>query len=237
MSKGIKHHLRCAKRFTQFLRRNPQYALRYSSWIPYLTRWWNTLDTDTPSTPVGDPWLPFLAVDWLKETLSPSSCVFEYGSGASTLFLAQRAARVVSIEHDSHWHELLSSNLTEQHISNCDYLLVEPEYSEAKNTDAYSSQHRPKLYSHANFKNYVQTIDTYPDQMFDMILIDGRARSACIKHSIPKVRPGGYLLLDDSGRKRYGAALSLLSRFERIDFYGIKPRTRDPSHASVWKIL
>ena len=51
----------------------------------------------------GWPWITFPAMRWLTSYLRPSMSVFEWGSGGSTLFFAQRVARVVSVEYDTAW--------------------------------------------------------------------------------------------------------------------------------------
>src|SRR5688572_27506537 len=48
------------------------------------------------------PWLPAAAVSFLDDKLAGLS-VFEWGSGGSTLWFAERARSVVSVEHDPVW--------------------------------------------------------------------------------------------------------------------------------------
>ena len=42
--------------------------------------------------------------DWLEEVLHPDVSVLEFGSGYSTVFLAERVARLVTIETDDRWY-------------------------------------------------------------------------------------------------------------------------------------
>ena len=46
------------------------------------------------------PWLTREAVDFLASWLQPSDHGLEWGSGRSTVWLAQRVSRLVSIEHN-----------------------------------------------------------------------------------------------------------------------------------------
>ena len=57
-----------------------------------------------------------------------------------------------------------------------------------------------------SFKNYVNSINNI-DVEFDLIAIDGRCKSACLKVAISKLKPGGIVLFDDSKRDRNQAAL------------------------------
>lgn len=51
------------------------------------------------------PWLHPTAVEYLGELLRPNWRVLEHGAGGSTLWFADRAAKVVSIEHTLQWRE------------------------------------------------------------------------------------------------------------------------------------
>ncbi|MCI0438025.1 MAG: class I SAM-dependent methyltransferase [Chloroflexi bacterium] len=186
------------------------------------------------------PYMPYKATAWLESYLKPDMSVFEYGSGGSTLFLAKRVGRLVSIEHDAGWHSRISSLISEMEITNCEYVLREPEQASARAV-ASASNHQRYTSSAGNFEGlsfqaYVEWIDRYPDRSFDLVIVDGRARAACVSHSIAKVRSGGYLLLDDSERQRYADAVDMLSGFERTDFLGAAPRSILLQQTSVWKI-
>jgi hypothetical protein len=74
------------------------------------------------------------------------------------------------------------------------------------------------------FTEYVRRIDSYPDESFDVILIDGRSRPSCIKHAICKLKVGGAIILDNADRERYNLAKrKYLSGFKSIRFVGIGP--------------
>ena len=53
-------------------------------------------------TPVedGTPWVTYAAINFLSRSLTEQMRVFEWGVGGSTIFFAQRAAELVSVEHD-----------------------------------------------------------------------------------------------------------------------------------------
>ena len=54
-------------------------------------------------------------------------------------------------------------------------------------------------------------INKYPDQQFDVILIDGRERVGCFSNSIDKLKKGGIIVLDDSFRIRYTPIFNILN--------------------------
>jgi len=206
--------------------------------IKLINEWLPTLLQD--HSPLNDeiPWLTLKAIKWLEKNLKPNMTVFEYGSGGSTIFIAKRVSKIVSVEHDSFWYNKVLEVMKEKSIYNCKYILLEPDEGDFKSEYGYKSYTSQKReYRNKNFRKYVQSIDRFENN-FDVILIDGRARPSCIAHAIPKIRPGGYLILDDSQRKRYQPTISsLLSQYFRRDFIGFKPfNSKNLGHTTVWKI-
>lgn len=163
------------------------------------------------------PSLSLPAVCLLDDYLTSYMYVFEWGSGASTLFFAQRCARLASVEHNPAWHEKVKSALQYrglEFLTSCfvthedrfypvENHLIKPE----KGYDPDFASFQPS-YETVNFREYVKLIDKFPDDYFDVILVDGRARCACLKHAQQKLKPGGLLILDDSARSIYQYAMS-----------------------------
>ena len=161
------------------------------------------------------PWMCFPAVEQLDKFLTAESRVFEYGSGGSTIYFAQRAAEVVSIEHERSWHDLVATELEQRQLANVRYDLIEPavdvgfDATRIADPSAYVSD--DERYAGKTFRSYAQAINAFPDQYFDLVVVDGRARPSCILHARGKVKPGGILLLDQSERPYYLAkSLTLL---------------------------
>lgn len=71
----------------------------------------------TKTASANRPWLHHEVIEWLEYTLHPAWDVLEVGCGGSTVFFAERVARVVSIETNQTWivrveQELASRGLT-----------------------------------------------------------------------------------------------------------------------------
>jgi len=165
--------------------------------------------------------------------------VFEYGSGGSTIFFSKRVNKLTSVEHDKKYYRQVSSVLSEERISNCKYILCEPE----KNISGEMPPYGPKSYTSTlkeyvdmSFENYVKIIEEYQDGEFDLVFVDGRARLSCILHSLRKIRHGGYLILDNSERQEYDDAKSFLVDYKRTDFFGIGPYSLELWQTSVWEL-
>jgi predicted O-methyltransferase YrrM len=190
----------------------------------------------TRSRPI--PWMPFAAIDWLRATLRREMSVFEWGSGSSTLFLAPRVGRIVSVEHDPSWHTEVAAWLREHAIENCEQLLVAPDplpegSPQEYRADAYTSADEASR--GLSFERYVRAIDGAADGSFDLVIVDGRARPSCVAHGMSKVRPGGHLVLDDSDRPDYAEAVERLSGWRRRDFVGMAPGHGVLRQTSAWQ--
>ena len=188
-------------------------------------------------------WLIKETVRFLEENLTKDMNVFEYGSGGSTLFFAERAREVISIEHNPIWWRKINALIESAHRTNVTLKLIEAERNPAywgKNlpeTESYISKRWG--YRKLGFKNYVTSIDDYPNDYFDVILIDGRARPSCLAHAKSKVKMGGYLILDDAERFRYRHACESLAgpEWSRRNDWGLRPYRFYLSSTCVWKRL
>lgn len=198
---------------------------------------WFLSNLDPRRSPFNDekPWVTFAAQKWLYRNVHSEMQIFEYGSGGSTLFFSRRAKKVVSIESDRNFHQTLSKLLNDKKILNCEYSLREPEPAGSKVSDASDPHgYASSEIKGVSFESYVKSLEAYPDNSFDLIFIDGRARPSCILQARGKVRPGGYLVLDNSERPHYERAQSLLDGWTRIDLPGPGPYGRYFWQTSIW---
>ena len=177
--------------------------------VGYLGRWIPTVERTTLELRL--PWLPFQIIDRLDEVLTPESSVFEYGGGGSTLWMAERAGEVVTVEHDPEWADALRARTAG--LPNVTLLVRSA-------ADDYA--------------DYVPAIDDYPDEHFDVVVVDGRQRVRCFEHALPKVRPGGMLLLDDSERSRYAPTFELARKHRHVTIRGLAPSKSKTAQTTVW---
>ncbi len=163
--------------------------------------------------------------------VSGDADALEYGAGGSTLWLATHVGRLTSVEHDASWYARVLAELHESNLGNCTVHLRKPEA--VKNAADTCGVYGSTLVE-GDFASYVKVIDGFPNESLDLVVVDGRARPACMLHATEKVKPGGYLVLDDSDRARYQDAENKLNSWPRRDFRGIKPFAVKPSVSSVW---
>lgn len=161
----------------------------------------------------GFPWIVERAVDFIEAYLQPTGPpprppmrVFEWGSGGSTTWFAERVDVVHTTEHRPEWASALRA-LGLQNV-------VVHEV--------------PSVYPH--FGEYASAIDD--TGMFDVILIDGDdgydlgyagSRRACAQHAIDHAKPGGLVILDNAGSASNIEAATMLegALHNRIRFVDI----------------
>jgi hypothetical protein len=169
------------------------------------------------------PWMPFRAIQWLDTHITPQSVVFEYGSGTSTLRWAKRAKRYVSVEHSRVWRDKVSAAVAREGIRNCEVRLTPPDSEpgqgsvDPSNPETYASRRSKDTY-----REYVHQIDTFLDNSIDIVLVDGRARPAALRHATKKIKPGGFLLLDDANRPHYQRSIRYVAGWKKLDLSGLK---------------
>ena len=170
------------------------------------------------------PWWTYEAISEIEkyiQNLDHKPAVFEYGSGASTIWLANRCDKIISVEHDDVWYENLKSKL--QKYPNIDLTLKIPQ----KEKDEFTSIKMPN----ASFKDYVESIKNYPNQ-YDIIIIDGRCREVCLKMCLAYLKPNGIIIFDNSNRARYQQAINDSELFVKR-YYGRVPGSPFKSETAI----
>ncbi len=168
-------------------------------------KWYRSLYTTPAEQEL--PWITYAGIDFLNRVLAPDMRVFEWGVGGSTLFFARRVRNLVSVEHDPNWaRDIQVSMGSLQHPSWQLFIVLPSERRDGsvpRPSDPTTYASAAEAYAGLSFKDYAAIIDRFPDDYFDVVQVDGRCRSSCAMHAIPKIKPGGYLIVDDFDRERY----------------------------------
>lgn len=165
---------------------------------------------------LGQPWWTFASARLVERFLAlhPGAKVFEYGAGASTLWLAQRAAQVRFVEHDPDWMQTFQPHLAD--FAQIKGQLIIPQPSAAPQCPSGR-----KGYAELDFQEYVAAIATMPDR-YEVIVIDGRARVACLRQALSQLNTPGLIVFDNAGRRRYQAALQQIIQ-PTLHTWGLTP--------------
>ncbi|MGF1661138.1 MAG: class I SAM-dependent methyltransferase [Kineosporiaceae bacterium] len=154
------------------------------------------------------PWWTYEAIEVVEKFLADRggrARVFEYGSGASTVWLARRSASVDAVEHHDGWAGRVRELLAAAPGVTADVSLHVPEVPA---TDRPAVPSASPGASGLDFSEYVATVDTVGGEPFDLVLVDGRAREESLRRAAHRVRDDGLLLLDDAQRPRYREVLA-----------------------------
>ena len=172
--------------------------------------WFRSFDERKPVDASGRPlpWLTYGAIEFLGPRLRPDMRVFEFGCGWGTLWWAARVARVVACEHDETWFREMRPRMPE----NASLL-------------------------HVPFDGggeYARMASRSPGA-FDIVVIDGRDRVRCARHSLSALTRGGVFVWDNTDRERYASGLEELAGrgFRRIDFVGLVPGSTAKAQTTV----
>lgn len=210
-------HSRFVKHNYFYPKTEPLKYLHFRLLRPILKLYQKHLLKKWKGTPI--PWMTPAAIDVLHALLTKDMSGFEFGSGRSTLFIAPRVKELVSLEHDQHWFKNIEAELKSKKLSNVQYVHILPANDPSK-TIGYPKNNYENYIMPATpatcYTAYYSYIDQYPDASFDFIVVDGRARVECAQHAIPKLKPGGMLILDNAERLRYRAIHDLLKDWKKV---------------------
>ena len=147
------------------------------------------------------PWMTYPAISFLQERVNKNMSVFEYGSGNSTLWWAERVARVIACEHNIEWFEKMKV------IIPSNVMLL--------------------YFDIIRGGDYSRAITKYTKE-FEIVVIDGRDRVNCAKNSLNSLKPNGVIVWDNADREKYSEGYDFLlnNGYKRIDFEGNGPIER-----------
>ncbi len=160
-----------------------------------------TIFTNKPTNRQKEPlpWLTYSAITFLDERLKSDLSLFEFGSGFSTLYFEKRIASVMSLEYDKKWFDLVRNKVDEQK--------TEVIYCASDHDGDYCRMAKNS------------------GRRFDIVLVDGRDRVNCCRHSIDCLSDHGVLIFDDAERDKYSEVYEVMKErgFRHLKFSGLRP--------------
>lgn len=147
---------------------------------------------DAKGSPI--PWYTYPAIEFIKQLEFSCKTVFEYGSGQSTRFWAQRVQKLVAVEDDSRWYERIRQVVP----GNVEYHLAQTK------------------------DEYVGAIRRYSCK-FDVIIIDGSHRYDCAMAAVPYLSETGFIILDNSDWMEKTSEVLRNSDLIEVDMAGFGP--------------
>jgi len=161
--------------------------------------WLNSIAQGKPVNAENQPipWYTYPAIEFIEDKVKSHFSVFEFGAGQSTLWWGARVKQVISIESDESWFNQIHQEMPQN----------------------------VQLNLESDQQKYADFIWQYPDEYFDVIIVDGINRNQCLENSLTKVKSNGLIIFDNTDDCRYDLSLGLLSSqgYQRIDFWGLIP--------------
>jgi len=124
--------------------------------------------------------------------LKPNYVMFEWGSGGSTLYFPQFVKKYISIEHQMHWFRHIRNNLRRyKDINNKITLKYIPQNMDYDYED--------KNWKYEWFKDYIDSIETFGINKYDVVLIDGenRTRGFCAEKALDYIDKNSIVFIHD----------------------------------------
>lgn len=213
---GRKEALKANLRFTDYEGNPPSLYSLFR--LPYVVKTW----MQTRRNPILNTPVPFIVLDairFLEGIVQPGMQVLEAGGGNSTLWFLERGMHVTTYEHDENW----AGNVM------------------------WSIKFNPLRFHEKNIKMKVMQgaaatgdMSLIPDKSLDIVLIDCMndftRRNECVRVLMNKVKPGGWLILDNSDNPVNWLGAELLEGKEMHRFSGFAPMGLFVCQTTFWKM-
>lgn len=139
----------------------------------------------------------------IEKYLNPEVTMMEWGSGGSTIEFSKKVKKYYSVEHNWEWYNEVKNAIP-------------------SNVPLYYKQNKelPDNYSQAEYQHYGEYLDVVYEigEMFDVVLIDGRARRLCALKIMPYLKPNAIVIIHDwCLRPMYHCVLDYYDLVDRID--------------------
>ena len=167
------------------------------------------------------PWYSYPAIDYLSQLKAKELAVLEFGAGQSTLWWANRAKSVTSLESDPDWYRSLKS----KEPPNVDLHLCAPSHDDMP--------------------------DSIRSRQYDVVIVDSSFRYEAVQLATTLTKQSGLIVLDnsdvswapeniensidtDAGNTNPIAEQMAHLGFNRVDFYGHAPGVIRPQCTSIF---
>jgi predicted O-methyltransferase YrrM len=186
--------------------------------LPYVFKTW----LDTRKSPILQKPVPFIVLDairFLEGIVKPGMSVVEAGGGNSTLWFLEKETKVTTYEHSQDWATYVQCAMHEQPMR------FHPTNSRMKVMQGEAA---------------IGDMALIPDHSLDMVLVDCMndftRRNDCIQVLMNKVKPGGWLILDNSDNPVNWVGAELLKDKEMHRFSGFAPMGLFVCQTTFWKM-
>lgn len=149
------------------------------------------------------PWMRYREIELIKDlilNLKPKASL-EWGAGSGTEFFTNYISedcKWISVEHNQEWAESVAERNKKPNVS---IVFKGPNHESTPGIYYGLVDYRINDGTYEDFKDYIE----YPSEHapYDLILIDGRARTQCLRKSVDLLSKEGIVILHDANRVQY----------------------------------
>lgn len=146
------------------------------------------------------PWYTYPAIDFLAERDFTGKLILEFGGGQSTIWWAERSAKVITIEQDEDWaariRRTVGQNVEVFHV---------PVDRETRTVEPIRQLLKDRAYP-----------------PFDLVIIDGHLRQELVAVAFEFLAENGAVVMDNAEGRQFQEMLQPHNCM-RVDFYGFPP--------------
>ena len=213
---GHKEKMSASLRFTDYDGNKP--SLYSVMKLPYIFKTY----LQSKKSPILEKPIPFLtmnAIRFLDSLIRPGMKVLEVGGGNSSLWFLERGVNLTTYEHDRDWGMMMLQEV----------------------------QQNPNRFHEERFnlkmmegRDVINDLQKLPEQSFDILLVDSMndhtRRVASLRVAMSKVKPGGWIILDNSDNPANWSADEVLQGKEMHRFTGYAPMSLFVGQTTFWKM-
>lgn len=155
------------------------------------------------------PWINYSMIRFLSSRITNDMSILEFGGGNSSMYWAEIAKEVITVEHDKEWASYIKDNFSR--LDNVRLLIADKDSS----------------YENAPLEL---------EKKFQLIIIDGIRRIECLQNTLQMLTDDGCILLDDTQFPEFRKAFQIMKQngFKELRISGAKPIFNDFSEATVF---
>jgi len=134
------------------------------------------------------PTMSISALAWINERITPDEVLFEWNSGDSTFWYAERVQQVYSVTELPTLAAWMKEEIYVREHDNIKIILAPEDATfEAK-----------YALGNISVKRYCHVIEQFPTKAFDWIIIDGYKKELCLPLAASAIKRGGIIVMTDT---------------------------------------
>jgi len=152
------------------------------------------------------------ALRWLNENLDHKDTLFEWGTGDSTFWYAERVRKLYSVTDSVATASWVRDEIFVREFQNTEIILAN---KDAEDQEGYIVEPGKSM------KRYCHSIERFPTRSFDCIIIDGYKREKCLPLAMQSIKHAGVIIMTETNIPEHLDSMNQMLT-HAIEFHHIK---------------